>query len=168
VIIIRTPLPGASQLALARFLARARRAAGVDGNINVVITSSREVRDLNRRFRGTDQPTDVLSFPVLPALQESSAGDIAISARIAAQNARQYGHGVGEELKILMLHGILHLAGYDHERDNGHMGRKEQHFRRALGLSDSLIARNGRLGVSVRISGSRTTPKRRPSRGRTR
>ena len=163
---MRTPLPGASQSALARFLARAQRAAGLDGSINVMITSSRELRALNRRYRGKDEPTDVLSFPSTSRIATGSAGDIAISAAIAAQNARHYGHSASEELKILMLHGILHLAGYDHERDNGRMDRNEQRFRRALGLPDSLIARNRRLASSAK--GTRRESVSRKSRGRTR
>lgn len=163
---MRTPLPGASQSLLARFLTRAQRAAGLEGSINVMITSSRELRALNRRYRGKDEATDVLSFPSLPGIARGSAGDIAISSAIAAQNARHYGHSASEELKILMLHGILHLAGYDHERDNGRMDRNEQRFRRALGLPDSLIARNGRTVSSAKATcrGS-VSPK---SRGRKR
>jgi probable rRNA maturation factor len=166
VIIMRTPLPGASQSLLARFLTRAQRAAGVEGSINVMITSSRELRALNRRYRGKDEPTDVLSFPSPPGIAKGSAGDIAISAGIAAQNARHYGHSTSEELKILMLHGILHLAGYDHERDNGRMDRNEQRFRRALSLPDSLIARNGRLMSSAKATRRKSLS--RQARGRTR
>jgi probable rRNA maturation factor len=131
-------MKGASEQSLARFLRQARRAAGLPGRVNLLVTSSREVRELNRRFRGIDRPTDVLSFPA-PA--ESFDGDIAVSADIAADNARRLGHRAAEELKILALHGVLHLAGYDHERDNGAMARKEARLRRELGLPGSLIAR---------------------------
>ena len=71
------------------------------------------------------------------------AGDIAISADIATQNARQLGHAPALEIKILALHGVLHLAGYDHETDHGEMARKEISLRKALGLPSGLIERNG-------------------------
>ena len=84
------------------------------GDVSIRITSSREMRELNRRFRKKNKPTDVLSFPSnLPKW----AGDIAISAEIAASNAAELGHSTETELKILILHGLLHLAGYDHETD---------------------------------------------------
>ena len=71
------------------------------------------------------------------------AGDVAISADIAAANARRLGHSAGEEIKILVLHGVLHLAGFDHETDDGKMARKEVRLRKALGLPAGLIERNG-------------------------
>ena len=83
----------------------------------MLVTGSSELRSLNRRFRGKDQPTDVLSFPPGPCFVNGLAGDIAISADIAKQNARRLGHSAAQEIKILALHGVLHLVGYDHERD---------------------------------------------------
>ena len=127
-----------SEPALNRFLARARRAAGLKGAVNVLLTSSAEMKRLNRRFRGKDKPTDVLSFPA-DALE--LAGDIAISAEIAAANADQLGHSVDTELKILILHGLLHLAGYDHETDAGEMQAQEARLRRRLNLPVGLIER---------------------------
>ncbi len=118
-VIIHKPVKGVSQQALARFAQRARRAAGLRGEVNVVLGSSREVRELNRRYRGQDRPTDVLSFPSMPTVARDFAGDIVISSEIAASNAHIYGHAPGQELKILILHGMLHLAGFDHERDAG-------------------------------------------------
>jgi len=70
------------------------------------------------------------------------AGDVAISAEIARQNARRLGHTAAEEIKILVLHGMLHLAGYDHELDNGEMEREEARLRKSLGLPVGLIERN--------------------------
>lgn len=140
-VIIHKPVEGVSQQALARFAQRARQAAGLPGTVNVVLASSREVRELNRRFRRKDKPTDVLSFPPIPVLARDFAGDIVISSEIAAANARLYGHPPAQELKILILHGMLHLAGYDHERDEGKMARKEERLRRELGLSGGLIRR---------------------------
>ncbi len=99
---------------------------------------------MNRRFRGKDQPTDVLSFPPAPGLVNGLAGDIAISADIARQNARRLGHSTVQEIKILALHGVLHLAGYDHEHDQGRMATKEVDLRRLLSLPQGLIERNGR------------------------
>ena len=131
-----------TELALARFLARVRRAAGVKGTVNVLVTSSAEMRSLNRRFRAKDKPTDVLSFPPGPDVPKQFAGEIAISAEIASQNARSLGHSAAEEIKILVLHGLLHLRGYDHECDNGEMARREQQLRAKLHLPSGLIERS--------------------------
>jgi len=130
-----------TELALRRFVARARRAAGLKGGVNVLVTSSAEMKSLNRRFRGEDKPTDVLSFPAEPDAQKQFAGEIAISAEIAAQNARALGHSPAEEVKILVLHGVLHLRGYDHECDNGRMARREKQLRAKLHLPLGLIER---------------------------
>ncbi|MGD0598240.1 MAG: rRNA maturation RNase YbeY [Terriglobales bacterium] len=130
-----------TELALRRFVARARRAAGLKGGVNVLLTSSAEMKSLNRRFRGKDQPTDVLSFPAEPGAQKQFAGEIAISAEMAAQNARALGHSPAEEVKILVLHGVLHLRGYDHECDNGRMARREKQLRAKLHLPLGLIER---------------------------
>jgi len=137
---------GLSDTALANFVARASRVVKLRGVVNVLITSSRELRALNRRFRGKDQPTDVLSFVPESVFVDALAGDIAISAEIAKQNARGLGHSEAHEIKILVLHGVLHLAGYDHESDHGVMADKEAKLRKALGLPVGLIERNGRAG----------------------
>jgi probable rRNA maturation factor len=114
---------------------------------DVLVTSSAVVRALNRQFRGKNKATDVLSFPSLadtmrPAVRGAAiAGDIVISGDIARQNAARLGHSAAEEVKILALHGILHLAGFDHERDNGMMARKEMKLRQALKLPAALIER---------------------------
>ncbi len=142
VIILKKKLPGASSAQLVRFLARAQRAARLRGEINVLVAGSREIRALNRRYRGKDQATDVLSFPADGGAGKDFAGDIAISADHAARSARRFGHLPAQELKVLMLHGVLHLAGYDHERDNGAMARMEERLRAELGLPAALIARS--------------------------
>jgi probable rRNA maturation factor len=147
---MRKTVAGATEQSLSRFLNRARRAAGLRGGVNVLVTSSRELRSLNRRFRGLDKATDVLSFsaPPIAALSEGEVagddveGDIAISAEIACRNAQSLGHPPLDELKILMLHGLLHLAGHDHEADDGKMARAERRLRRQLGLPDGLIERS--------------------------
>ena len=141
VVILRKKVAGLSGLALARFVSRAGQAAGLQGEVDVLVTSSRELQELNRRFRSKDAPTDVLSFPATDSIANGFSGDVAISAEIATQNARRMGHSAAEEIKILTLHGVLHLAGYDHERDHGKMARKENRLRKALGLPVALIER---------------------------
>jgi probable rRNA maturation factor len=108
-------------------------------SIACVITGDAELRRLNRKFRNRNSATDVLSFPSGGA--DGFAGDIAISADRARAQAGQYGHSVDEELRILMLHGALHLAGMDHESDSGQMARAEARWRKRLGLPSGLIAR---------------------------
>jgi probable rRNA maturation factor len=142
VVILRKPVAGLSDTALAKFVARASRASKLAGTVNVLVTGSSELRSLNRRFRGKDQPTDVLSFPPGPIFVNGLAGDIAISVDIAKQNARRLGHSAAQEIKILALHGVLHLVGYDHESDHGAMAGKETKLRRSLGLPLGLIERN--------------------------
>jgi probable rRNA maturation factor len=138
-------IPDLNESTVARFVARAKRAARVRGEVNVMITSSSELRRLNRRFRGKNKTTDVLSFPSTAIPANGLAGDVAISADIAADNARRLGHSMAEEINILALHGILHLAGYDHERDHGQMASREAHLRKAFRLPVGLIERNGKL-----------------------
>jgi probable rRNA maturation factor len=153
-VIIQESVAGLSEAALVKFVARARRAAGLRDTVSVLVTSSRELQGLNRRFRGKNKPTDVLSFPAMPGLMRGFAGDVAISAEIAAHNARRLGHTAADEIRILVLHAVLHLAGYDHEQDKGQMECKEQRLRKALGLPVALIERTARQG---REKTSRTT-----------
>jgi probable rRNA maturation factor len=141
-IIVRKNVAGLSEIALARFVTRASRAARLHGAVNVLLTSNSELRALNSRFRGKDRPTDVLSFPPVFGVGNAFAGDVAISAEMAAHNARRLGHSPAEEVEILVLHGLLHLAGYDHERDHGEMARTEERLRRALHLPAGLIDRS--------------------------
>ena len=120
----------------------------------MLVTDNREMQALNTRFRKKKHPTDVLSFP--PAdVSDGFAGDIAISLDIAAQNARTLGHSVSDEIRILILHGILHLAGYDHDDDKGEMAQKELALRRKLALPAGLIERS---------SSKRTANRRAPAR----
>ena len=145
---------------------RARRSVGLEGRVTLVLTSSREIRSLNAHFRGKNKATDVLSFPAdSPAQDRGVAGEIAISADVARQNAARLGHSAALEVKVLALHGILHLAGFDHERDNGLMARKEANLRRELRLPCTLIERSGygsgepagRSGTSGSVKARRTT-----------
>jgi len=146
-IILQKRIAGLNEDSLDRFVTRAKRAAGLRGAVTVLVTTSRELRRLNLRFRGKDKPTDVLSFPAPMISPARFAGDVAISGDIAAQNARRLGHSAAEEVKILALHGVLHLAGYDHEADNGLMARREARMRKQLGLPDALIERSEEQGA---------------------
>lgn len=143
---------------LNRFVRRAQALAKVGGEVGVLIAGNARVQELNRRFRRKNKPTDVLSFP------RPEGGDIAISADIARENARLYGHRAADELKILILHGMLHLAGYDHERDNGHMAAREARLRAQLKLPSSLIdrtnsraAKNASLATSAKLQSAQST-----------
>ena len=104
-------------------------------NVTCLITDDRELRRLNRRFRGADHATDVLSFP------DEGGGEIAISLDRAAAQAAEHGHSLADEIRILMLHGVLHLAGMDHENDSGAMERAEIRWRKRLKLPTGLIER---------------------------
>jgi probable rRNA maturation factor len=165
-VILQKRVAGVSESSLQRFLLRARRAAKVRGPANVLMTNSQTMRALNRQFRGKDQATDVLSFPtsaIKNGQTMASAGEIAICAEIAAGNATRFGHSAADEVKILILHGLLHLAGFDHERDNGRMARKETRLRRLLKLPTGLIERVHARARSSSASGR----KKRKSRLRT-
>lgn len=140
-VILHKRVAGLSEGTLDRFVTRAKRAAGVRGAVTVLVTSSLELKRLNQRFRGKDKPTDVLSFPAEMMSKGRFAGDVAISADIASKNARRLGHSPAEEVKILALHGLLHLAGYNHEADSGTMARKETRLREQLRLPVGLIER---------------------------
>lgn len=138
--------------ALGRFLRSTQRKLKIAGEVNVLITSDAEMRRLNLQFRGKNKPTDVLSFPASANGKAKLAGDIAISAEIAAANAEALRHPLEVELKILVLHGLLHLAGYDHETDNGEMAKLEQELRAKLKLPTALIER-----TSSKVSGKGRT-----------
>jgi probable rRNA maturation factor len=108
-----------------------------------LITGDAEMRRLNRDFRGKDYPTDVLSFPAAASAfpPAASLGDLAISIQRARAQGRQFGHGAEQEIRILMLHGLLHLLGMDHENGDCRMGRSEKLWRTRLGLACGLIER---------------------------
>jgi probable rRNA maturation factor len=100
--------------------------------VTCLITTDAELRRLNRQFRAKNYPTDVLSFP---------PDEMAISLDRAAAQAKELGHSLDAELRILMLHGLLHLCGMDHETDAGEMRRTETRWRKKLGLPSGLIER---------------------------
>ena len=128
-------LPRNGLTAFARQL-RDELAGGV--SFQCLITNDGELRRLNRDFLGKDYPTDVLSFP---EQGDGFLGELAISGDRAIEQAAGFGHSPEDEVRILMLHGVLHLMGYDHETDRGRMGRTESRWRRRLGLPAGLIER---------------------------
>jgi probable rRNA maturation factor len=110
--------------------------------MTVALVPDARVRNLNQRYRHTDAPTDVLSFP---AAEPGVLGDVVIATGVARRQARLAGHALQTEIRILALHGLLHLLGYDHERDDGQMARLERRLRRKGGLREGLIERAPRL-----------------------
>ena len=111
------------------------------GTVTVAIVPDARVRALNRDYRRKDAPTDVLSFP---SEERGYLGDVVIAAGVARRQAREAGHSLQTELRVLALHGLLHLLGYDHERDDGRMARLERRLRREGGLVEGLIERTTR------------------------
>lgn len=121
--------------ALRAFVRKAQRAAGLKQAMAVRLMDDAGIRALNRDYRGKDAATDVLTF---------ATGDVAISLDTAARQARARRHSLETEVKILLLHALLHLAGYDHETDRGEMRARERELRRELGLPAGLIERTMR------------------------
>ena len=142
----RERLPSARTLAA--FLLLAQKAVRLRGEVTVFVTTDKTIRKLNRQFRGLDKPTDVLSFPAGGPAAPGTAGDLAISGHTALRQAREQGHALGTEIKVLVLHGLLHLAGYDHETDDGQMARRERALRARLGLPQGLIERADNHGAA--------------------
>jgi probable rRNA maturation factor len=126
---------------LARFLALAQKIVRLKGEVTVLLTTDAAIRKLNACFRGKDKATDVLSFPAEGIGAEAIAGDLAISVPTARRQAVEQGHSLSTEIKILILHGLLHLAGYDHQADSGGMSRRERLLRAKLNLPQGLIER---------------------------
>lgn len=114
------------------FAARVLDAIGKsESSATIAFVSDRRIRELNRQFRGVDKATDVLSFP---AGEKFNLGDVAVSVDTAAMQAKENGLTLDSEIAQLILHGLLHLCGYDHETDNGEMNRLELKLRRRLGV----------------------------------
>jgi probable rRNA maturation factor len=143
-----------STRALESFLLRVRRELDLkQAQVTVCLVSDAEIAGMNESFRKKRGPTDVLSFPAVKLRQsrrskrrpvssvpdsaktEASLGDIAIAPAVAKRNAKNFGRTLPAELKILILHGVLHLLGFDHEADHGEMDRTEKKLRRRLGLA---------------------------------
>jgi probable rRNA maturation factor len=133
---------------LATFVGEVAAAIPLAGTVSVLLTGDEQIQALNRQFRKKNKATDVLSFPAAQnpmqhgGAESSLAGDLAISIETARRQAEEMGHSLEAELKILLLHGLLHLAGMDHETDAGSMRRAENRLRRRFGLPLSLIERN--------------------------
>ena len=136
VLFLRAPV-GLRRTPLRDFASTLRDLVAKGREFHCLITDDRELRRLNRQFRGADYPTDVLSFPA----EDGLPGELAISAQRAAAQAREFGHSRFDEIRILMLHGVLHLLGMDHETDRGAMARAESRWRARLNLPTGLIAR---------------------------
>ena len=116
----------------AEFAAKALKAIGKsESSATIAFVSNNRIRELNRQFRGIDKATDVLSFP---ADEPNNLGDIAVSVETAEAQAKENGLSLDEEIAQLILHGLLHLSGYDHETDNGEMNRLELKLRKRLGI----------------------------------
>jgi probable rRNA maturation factor len=145
----RRPPKDVRPRALQLFARKIQREVARGRAFDCLITGDAEMRRLNRDFRGKDYPTDVLSFPVAAgasprrAARVAHLGDLTISIQRARAQGRQFGHGAEQEIRILMLHGLLHLVGMDHENGDGRMGRSEKLWRARLGLACGLIERVG-------------------------
>ena len=138
------PMRVPSTRTMGHFLRTAQPAVKLRGEVTVLLTTDAAIRKLNHQFRGKNQATDVLSFSALQmghAAAEEIAGDLAISVDRARRQATEQGHALSVEIKVLILHGLLHLAGFDHESDTGQMARREQSLRAQLGLPEGLIER---------------------------
>jgi probable rRNA maturation factor len=150
-----------------RFLAKARRAAGLKGAVGLLLADDATLQALNCNYRRKNKPTDVLSFGAGgPEAGARLAGDLAISVETAARQAAEHGHTLAAELKILVLHGVLHLSGHDHERDGGRMERLERKLRRELGLPAGLIERAGKSkGKDLKQSNTQRSTKQQNTAG---
>lgn len=147
IVLFRRARRGAERARVEAFAERLRREVARGRPFTCLISDDAELRRLNRRFLGKDRPADVLSFPApdgWPGQEPGSRplGEIAISADRAARQARRFGHSLEEEIAILMLHGLLHLKGMDHDGDGGRMARAEARWRKRLGLPAGLTERN--------------------------
>jgi len=110
-------------------------------DIELILTTDEEIRQINKEYRNIDKPTDVLSFP-LEEMANMPLGSIIISVDTAKKAAKNYGHDINDEIKLLFIHGLLHLLGYDHETDNGEMRNMEEKIINKFNLPCSLIVRN--------------------------
>ena len=110
-------------------------------DIELILTTDEEIKEINKQFRNKSKPTDVLSFPLVD-MPGMPLGSIIISIDTAKKEAKRFGHSIDDEIKLLFLHGLLHLLGYDHETDNGEMRAKEEEIIKKVNLPNSLIVRN--------------------------
>jgi probable rRNA maturation factor len=131
--------PAVEKRALEQFVDTLCRRVGGLRPFVCLLADDAHLRQLNFRFLGNDSPTDVLSFPAIRSSNE--LGEIAISMERAAAQAAEFGHACLDEVRILMLHGVLHLTGLDHESGDGKMAREEKRWQAEFGLPETLIAR---------------------------
>ncbi len=147
---VRIPRGSLPRRELGAFLRDACTAVPLDGEVSVLLTTDDAIQALNRTYRRKNKPTDVLSFPAategFPG-QAVLAGDLAISLDTAKRQADEWGHALLIEVKVLLLHGLLHLAGFDHEADTGQMARRERALRRQFELPAGLIQRTAATPV---------------------
>jgi probable rRNA maturation factor len=132
---------GLSRSGLSRFLHAAQEAVGLEGEVDVLLAGDRTLRRLNRDYRKKDKATDVLSFPAAEEMAGVHGGDLAISLDTAKRQAAEQGHTLRDEVRVLLLHGLLHLSGMDHEADGGEMAEREGALRGRLRLPGGLIER---------------------------
>lgn len=111
-------------------------------DIELIITENEEIQELNREHRNIDKATDVLSFPMEFDMPNMPVGSIVISVDFVNDKAKEYNHSFNDELKLLFIHGLLHLVGYDHEVDSGEHRQKEEELIKQFNLPNSLIVRN--------------------------
>jgi probable rRNA maturation factor len=145
---------------LTRFLKEAQAHVKLAGTVTVLLTSDAAIRGLNRRFRGKDKATDVLSFPTAGPIAAEMAGDLAISIPTARRQAAAQGHTLATEIRVLIVHGLLHLAGFDHESDTGQMARRERLLRGRLRLPQGLIDRSGQASAGMKTAARGTSMRR--------
>ncbi|RRA47776.1 rRNA maturation RNase YbeY [Acidipila sp. EB88] len=159
--------------ALEQFVREVCAAIPLHGEVSILFATDAAVQELNRSFRRKNKPTDVLSFPAtpIPGLPDTLAGDLAVSIDTARRQAEAFAHPLLVEVKILLLHGLLHLAGFDHEQDSGRMARRERllrtRFELPLGLIQRTVARPAPAKTPARVLSRRAaTPDARLAAGR--
>lgn len=141
ILLFEATRPAVRRRALREYAGVLRKEVAGGRGFTCLLTDDEALRKLNREFLEHDYATDVLSFPAGDH-GGGSLGDVAISLDRAKEQAAEFGHTVDEEVRVLMLHGLLHLLGHDHEKDAGQMRRVETRWRRKLGLPVGLIARS--------------------------
>ncbi len=110
-------------------------------DIELIFTDSKEIQNINKNFRQIDKPTDVLSFP-LDFMPNIPLGSVVINIDFVKNKSLEFNHDIESEIKLLFIHGLLHLLGYDHENDNGEMRQKEREIIEKFSLPQSLIVRS--------------------------
>ena len=110
-------------------------------DIELLVVDNNYIQNINKEFRDINKPTDVLSFPFEP-MPFTPLGTIVISVDFVEEKSKEYGHTFDDEFKLLYIHGLLHLAGYDHECDNGEHRKEEERLIKKFNLPNSLIVRN--------------------------